>query len=149
MQLHLEGTNSIASPRENVYSLLTDPGFISKSLPDAEEVRVLDATSLEARMKLRIAVVSTALKMKMTIEKTAPPSKATLLAEGAGSGSALKIRSAFELSGDATTNIAWAADAEITGVMAGIGSTLLRGFAAKKVAEIFSDITRAIEAASR
>ena len=148
MQLHLEGTNSISSPRERVYSLLTDPGFISRSLPDAEDVRVLDEAALETKMKVRIAVVSASLRMRMTIERTAPPAKAALFAEGSGSGSSLRIRSTFELTGDATTTMAWAADADITGVMAGIGSTILKGFAARKVAEIFSAITKAVEAAS-
>ena len=31
----------------------------------------------------------------------------------------------------------WVADAEMTGVMAGIGSSILKGFAEKKVREIF------------
>ena len=145
MQLHLDGSNTINSPREKVYALLTDPVFISKALPDAEDVHVLDASSLEAKMKLRIAVVSATLKMKMTVERTSPPGKAALLAEGTGSGSTLKIRSAFELSGESPTTMAWAADAEIGGVMAGMGSSLLRGFAPKKVAEMFASITKAVE----
>jgi len=136
------------SPREKVYSLLTDPNFISKSLPDAEDVRVLDGSSLEAKMKLRIAVVSTTLRMKMTVVRTAPPFKATLVAEGTGSGSSLNITSVFDLSEESPTIMAWSADAEIGGVMAGIGSTLLKGFATKKVAEIFAGITKAVEAAA-
>ncbi len=148
MNIHLDGSNAIHSPREKVYSLLTDPNFISKSLPDSEDVRVIDGSSLEARMKLRIAVVSTTMRMKLRVERTAPPSKATLVAEGAGSGSTLKITSVFDLSGDSQTTMAWSADAEVGGVMAGIGSSLLKGFAAKKVAEIFSGITKAVEASS-
>jgi uncharacterized protein len=148
MKLHLEGSNAMSSSREKVYSLLTDPNFISKSLPDAEDVRVLDGSSLEAKMKLRIAVVSTTLKMKLTVDRTAPPSKATLMVEGTGSGSSLKITSVFDLSEDSPTVMAWSADADISGVMAGIGSTLLRGFATKKVAEIFSGITKAVEVTS-
>jgi uncharacterized protein len=148
MELHLEGSNSMNSSREKVFSLLTDPNFIAKTLPDVEDVQVLDGSSLQARMKLKIAVVSSTLKMKMTISRTAPPSKATLVAEGTGSGSNLRITSVFELSGDAPTTMSWTADAEISGVMAGLGSTLLKGFATKKVAEIFTGITKAVEAAA-
>ncbi len=68
--------------------------------------------------------------------------------KGTGSGSSMKVTSLFELSGDAPTSMHWSADAEITGVMAGLGSSLLKGFAAKKVAEIFEGITKAVEAAS-
>jgi carbon monoxide dehydrogenase subunit G len=41
--------------------------------------------------------------------------------------------------------MSWKADAEISGVMAGIGSSLLRGFATKKVTEIFDGITKSLE----
>jgi carbon monoxide dehydrogenase subunit G len=148
MQLHLDGSNIIRSPQNKVYALLTDAHFIAKALPDANDVHVLDAQSLEATIKLRVAVVSSAMKVKMTIARTVPTSKATLVAEGTGSGSSMKVTSLFELSGDAPTSMHWSADAEITGVMAGLGSSLLKGFAAKKVAEIFEGITKAVEAAS-
>jgi carbon monoxide dehydrogenase subunit G len=99
-------------------------------------------------MKLRVAVVTSVLKVKMSISKTAPGSKATLVAEGTGSGSAMKITSVFDLAGGSSTTMGWSADAEITGVMAGLGSSLLKGFATKKVAEIFEGITKAIEEAA-
>ena len=148
MQLHLEGSNSVKAPKEKVFSLLTNPEFIARTLPDAEDVHIIDGSSLEAKLKLRIAVVSSTMKMNLTIIRTSPPSKATLVAEGTGSGSNLKITSVFDLSGDAPTIMSWTADAEISGLMAGIGSSLLKGFATKKVAEIFSGITKAVESAS-
>ncbi|MDG6957931.1 MAG: hypothetical protein JRN55_04110, partial [Nitrososphaerota archaeon] len=109
MQLHLDGSTVINAPQSKVYALLTDPNFIAKTLPDAEDVHVLDAQSLEARMKLKVAVVSSALKVKMSISKTAPGSKATLVAEGTGSGSAMKITSVFDLAGGSSTTMGWSA----------------------------------------
>ncbi|MDG6953886.1 MAG: SRPBCC family protein [Nitrososphaerota archaeon] len=147
MLLHLDGSNQIGASRDRVYALLTDPGFIAKTLPDAEDIRVLDGSTLEAKVKLRVSVVSSTVRMKMTIGRSEPTTKATLTAEGSGSGSALKIASVFELSGDSPTTMSWSADADITGVMAGLGSTLLRGFATKKVTEIFAGITKAVESA--
>ena len=145
MQLHFDGSSSVAANRQRVYSLLTDPNFIAKNLPDAEDARVIDASSLEARLKVRIAVVSSKLNVKMSIIEKEPPAKATLVADGSGSGSTIKMRSAFALSGNGETTMKWSADADINGVMAGIGSTLLRGYATKKVSEIFTGITKAIE----
>lgn len=147
--MHLDGTNVINAPRARVFSMLTDPNFLATTLPDAEEVRVLDGDSLEARLKLRVAVVSSTLKMKMTVGGREPPARATLSAEGTGSGSTLRVTSVFTLEGDLPTRMSWSADADIAGVMAGLGSTLLRGFAAKKVADIFEGITRAVETASK
>jgi uncharacterized protein len=145
LQLHLDGSNSIQAPIDRVFALLTNPEFLAKTLPDAEDVRVIDSSTLEAKLKLRVAVVSSTLKMKMTVSGLKPPSEATLVAEGAGSGSKLSITSVFRLEGDRPTKMAWSADAEITGVMAGLGSALLKGFATRKVAEIFGGITSAVE----
>ncbi len=146
MQVHLEGSNPMKASRATVFNLLTDPNFLAKTLPDAEDVHVLDGSSLEAKLKFRVAVVSSKLKVKMTVTQKEAPSKATLVAEGSGSGSNMKITSVFTLEGENPTTMKWSADADIGGVMAGLGSTVLRGFATKKVGEIFEGITRAVEA---
>ena len=148
LQLHLDGSNSMNAPQERVFSLLTDPNFLAKTLPDAEDVRVTGPGSLEAKLKLRVAVVSSTLRLKMSVADKSPPNKATLLAEATGSGSTMKISSVFTLEGSSPTTMSWSADAEISGVMAGLGSSLLRGFATKKVGEIFQGITKAVEASA-
>ena len=150
MQLHLNGSTVINAKRERVYQLLTDPKFIATTLPDAVEVAVLDAESLEAKMKVKVALISSSIKIRLRVTERVPPSRARLLAEGSGSGSNLKISSTFSLEGDGrATRVSWVADAEITGLMAGLGSIVLRGFAEKKVSEIFAGITKGIEGASR
>ncbi len=149
MELHLNGSTKIRARREEVFRLVTDPNFIASALPDAEDVAILDKDSLEAKLRVKVALVSSTIKVRLTISDRTSPSRARLLAEGSGSGSSMKINSTFELSGDGSTTMSWAADAEITGLMAGLGSTFLRGLAEKKVAEIFEGITRAVEAKAK
>ena len=150
MELHLTGSTTINGKRERVFQLLTDPNFIATTLPDAVEVAVPDGENLEAKMKVKVALISSSIKVRLRITDRVPPSSARLLAEGSGSGSNLKIISTFSLEGDGTTTtrLSWVADAEITGLMAGLGSLVLRGFAEKKVGEIFAGITKGIEGAS-
>jgi len=146
MQLHLEGSRTIHLKRARAFGLLTDPNFIARSLPDASEVIVLDRDSLEAKVKVKLSIVSGTLNMRLRISDRSAPSRARLTAEGSGTGSGVRVNSTFELEGDGSTTMKWSAEAEITGLMAGLGSTLLRGFAEKKVGEIFDGITRALEA---
>lgn len=145
MELHLEGSNTIAAPRGAVFDRLTDTRFLSEAISGSEDVRVIDESTLEAKVKVRVAVVSSALKVRISMSDKVPPERATLRVDGSGSGSTLKITSNFTLLGDSPTRLEWKADAEIGGVMAGLGSTLLRSFATKKVDEIFSGIIGAIE----
>ena len=150
MQLRLTGSTAINAKRERVFQLLTDPNFIATTLPDAVEVAVPDGENLEAKMRVKVALISISIKVRLKITDRVPPFSARLLAEGSGSGSKLKIISTFSLEGDGmTTRMSWVADAEITGLMAGIGSLVLRGFAEKKVGEIFAGITKGIEGASQ
>jgi uncharacterized protein len=147
MQLHLEGAEDLALPRERVYQLLTDSSFIAKSLPDAQDTKVIDDSHLEARLKIGISFLTTNMNVKMALADKVPPQHAKLLVEGTGSGSNMKIVSDFNLEGDNPTKMKWAADADITGLMAGIGSSILKGFAEKKVKEIFEGIKQAMEKA--
>ena len=144
MQLHLEGTEEMGLPRERVYQLLTDSSFIAKSLPDAQETKVVDESNLEAKMKIGISFLTTRMAVKLRIADKVPPQHARLYVEGSGSGSGMKITSDLDLDGEAATKMKWVADAEITGVMAGIGSSVLKGFAEKKVKEIFEGIKNAM-----
>ena len=146
MQVHLEGSVGIKARAGRVFELLTDPRFIASTLPDAEDVVVVDQNNVEAKIKVRLSLVSSSLRVKLRIGDKRPPGHAMLHAEGSGGGSTLRITSAFDLEGDVSTRVKWMADAEVTGLMAGFGSTLLQGFAEKKVKEIFEGITKAIEA---
>ena len=148
MEIQLSGSNTIKAPRQTVFDRLTSPDFLAKSLPDSEDVRVLDDSTVEGKVKVRVAVVSSTLKVRLTVSSKLPTERATLQVDGSGSGSVLRITSNFALAGDSPTRMDWTAVADITGVMAGLGSTLLKGFATKKVAEIFSGITTAIERSS-
>lgn len=147
MQLHLEGQEDLMLPRERVFELLTNSAFIAKSLPDAQETKVVDESSLDAKMKIGISFLTTNMNVHMKIADMVPSQHARLLVDGTGSGSSMKITSDFNLEGDVPTKMKWAADAEITGVMAGIGSSILKGFAEKKVREIFDGIKKAMEQA--
>lgn len=148
MRLHLEGDEELSIPRERVYELLTNPDFIAKSLPDAQEVRVQSDGTVEAKMKVGISFVTTNMQVKLKITDKVSNQHARLMAEGSGSGSTMKITSDFDLDGDKPTRMKWKADAEITGLMAGMGSSILKGFSDKKVREIFNGIKRAMETQS-
>ncbi len=144
MQLHLEGSEELNLPRERVFQLLTDSSFLAKSLPDAQDAKVIDESNIEAKLKIGMAFLTTHMAVKLKIADRVPPGHARLYVEGSGSGSNMKITSDFDLEGENATKLKWAADAEITGVMAGMGSSVLKGFAEKKVKEVFAGIKNAI-----
>ncbi len=145
MHLHLEGTEILDFPRERVYQLLTDASFLAKSLPNARETKVTGDNTIEAKMKFGISSLAMTMATKIKLADMVPPRHARLILEGAGRGSSMKITSDFNLEGENPTRMKWISNAEITGVMTGIGSSMIKGFAREKVREIFQDIKRTME----
>ncbi len=148
MQLHLEGSSELKQDLETAYNRLTNLEVMARALPDAEDVKVIDSDTAEATVKLKLAVVSTRLRIRVKISGRRPPSHAELSAEGSGSGNRVKIFSTFDLERAGAvgrTKMTWSANAEINGLMAGIGSMMLKGFAVKRMDEMFDAIGIAVE----
>lgn len=145
MILSLEGKQTIDLPREKVFDLLTNTNFIGSALPDAEEVKVIDSENIEARLKVRVSIVSVTMNVKLKVGERERPNYGTLYVNASGSGSNVKIVSRFDLTNDKPTNMTWKAQVEVTGVISGLGSGVLKSFADKKVSEIFGSLTKAMQ----
>jgi carbon monoxide dehydrogenase subunit G len=145
MRLHLEGTEILYLPRERVFQLLTDADFLVKSLPNARETKVMEDNTIEAKIRFGISSLTTTMAATMKLADFSHAHHARLILEGAGSGSRMKITSDFNLEGENPTRMKWVSNAEISGVMAGINSSMIKGFARKKVREIFQDLKKTME----
>ncbi len=61
----------------------------------------------------------------------------------------MHIESILDLSPEGEgTKMAWSAEADLSGLMAGIGSQILKGQSEKQVSQIFSNIKAKLESAS-
>ena len=58
MQLHLEGAENLNLHRERAFQLLTDSSFMSKTLRDAQEIKVIDDSNIEAKMEMGISLLT-------------------------------------------------------------------------------------------
>ena len=84
MQLHLEGSEDLSLPRERVFQLLTDTTFLAKSLPDAQETRVVDENNLEAKMKIGVSFLTANMAVKMRLADKVPSEHASSSGGGRG-----------------------------------------------------------------
>ena len=82
----------------------------------------------EAKIKVGISLVRGTMDMKFAISEKRDQNHARLVADGSGAGSKMHIDSVIDLTPDPEgTKMTWAADADISGLMAGIGSQILEG----------------------
>jgi len=116
------------------------------AVPDIQSYKIIDQDHFEAKIKVGISLVRGTVDMKFAISDKRGQNHARLVADGAGAGSKMHIDSTIDLAPDLEgTRMTWAADADIGGLMAGIGSQILKGQSEKQVSQIFSNIKQKIE----
>lgn len=149
MKLNFSGEEKINSDPLTSSRLLTDISVIAKTIPDAEEVRIISSNQLEAKVKVRIAVISASLLIRMMIMKDAEDS-ISLQTTAKGAGSSIEIKSSFKIiPSDSNTIVNWSADAEISGLIAGLGSQTLKLFADKYIKQIIQNIHSVVESEAK
>jgi carbon monoxide dehydrogenase subunit G len=150
LKFHLDGTLSIRATPEKTFEALSDPEFMISTIPDLQSSKILDKNHFEAKIKVGISVVRGAVDMKFEIRDQTGANHAKLIGDGSGAGSKMHIESVLDLSPDGSgTRMAWSADADLGGLIAGIGSQILKGQSERQVAEIFANIKAKLEAQER
>jgi carbon monoxide dehydrogenase subunit G len=146
LKFHLDGILQINASPEKTFASLSDPNFMVATIPDLQSYRVIDQEHFEAKIKVGISVVRGTVEMKFEIKEKTGGNHAVLIGDGFGAGSRMHIESVLDLSAEGGgTKMVWSANADISGLMAGIGSQILKGQSEKQVSQIFSNIKSTLE----
>jgi len=146
LKFHLEGVVHVNATPAKTFASLSDPAFMVATIPDLQSSRIIDQDHFEAKIKVGISVVRGTVDMKFELMDKTGLNHARLIGDGSGAGSRMHIESTLDLSEeDNGTKMVWSADAEIGGLMAGIGSQILKGQSEKQVTQIFSNIKSKLE----
>ena len=146
MKFHLDGVVHIDATPEKTFTSLSDPAFMVATIPDLQSSRIIDQDHFEAKIKVGISVVRGTVDMKFELKEKSGGNHTRLVGDGSGAGSKMHIESVLDLSADdGGTKMAWSADADISGLMAGIGSQILKGQSEKQVTQIFTNIKSKLE----
>jgi uncharacterized protein len=149
--MDLTGDYRIPAPRATVWAALNDPEVLKACIPNCEELTKTSDTEFVAKVVAKIGPVKASFGGKVTLSDIDPPSGYTISGEGQGGaagfargGAKVRLES---VDGDAATILRYAADAQIGGKLAQIGSRLVEGSARKLADEFFAAF--AAQAAAR
>jgi carbon monoxide dehydrogenase subunit G len=146
LKFRIDGKLNIRSPLEKTYAALTNPEFMATCIPDMQSYDVLDSEHFNAKVRVGIGIVRGVVDMKFELREKVPSTHAKLVGDGSGAGSKMHIDSVFDLSTiETSTDMTWAADADLSGLMAGIGGPILKGQSEKQVARIFQNVRSKLE----
>jgi len=145
LQLEFTGKEELNSEIARVYRFLTSPQELAKSIPDAEDVKVTSANEIEAKVKVKIAVISSSLKVRMKIASN-QQDNVIVTASSSGAGSNVEISTNFKLIPQQNgTLIEWKADARVNGLIAGLGSSTLKAFAERYIKQVIENIHKILD----
>jgi carbon monoxide dehydrogenase subunit G len=140
--MDLTGNYRIAAPRETVWAALNDPEILKACIPGCEELNKTSDTEFVARVIAKIGPVKAGFNGKVSLSDLDPPAGYTISGEGQGGAAGFakggaKVRLETVDDGAATV-LHYAADAQIGGKLAQLGSRLVEGTARKLADEFFT-----------
>lgn len=141
MEIH--GTHTFGAPRDRVWELLLDPNALRAALPACKEFRQIGEDEFEATMSIGVGAVKGTYTGKIQVRDTEPPERYRLLVEGSGRPGFLKGNGLIDLEAkEDTTIVTYRGQAQVGGMIAGVGQRLISASAQLVVGRFFEAMER-------
>ncbi|MGE5325653.1 MAG: SRPBCC family protein [Deltaproteobacteria bacterium] len=143
--MKLEGTFMVPAPRETVWQHLMNPDTLSKSLPGCEKLEAQPDGSFHAEMKVGIGAVKGAYKGRVELFDQVAPERFRIKVDGKGTGGFLKAEGMLTLLGAGQeTLVGYTGEAQVGGVIAGVGQRMVLGAARQIVQHFFQTFSKIV-----
>ncbi|MFZ0640506.1 MAG: carbon monoxide dehydrogenase subunit G [Candidatus Acidiferrales bacterium] len=145
--MKLQGAALLPASREQVWQSLTDPAFLAKCLPGAQELTPDGPSRYKVSMKMGIAAFTGKFEGAVQLADQHSPESFKMSVEGRGAPGFMKGEGTLTLrekSGHAPaqTEVQYSGEAQVGGVIASVGSRMIEA-AAKKIVQQFFDAAAA------
>jgi uncharacterized protein len=134
----LEGAATLPASREKVWELLNDPARLAKILPGCERLEPDGPDRFRVAVKFGIAAISGNYSGWIQLSEKKPPESLRMEMEGKGAPGFVKGGGRLELrEKNGATEIFYAGEAQVGGVIAAVGQRLIEATARKIVQQFF------------
>jgi len=141
--MKVEGSYTFAAPRERIWALLNDPDVLARVTPGVKTLTPQGADAYKAKIELAVGPVKGAYDGTVRITDKTPPERMTLRVEGGGKPGTIRATGELRLEEqDGRTVVNYTGDAQITGLIAGIGHRLIGGVAKQMAGEFFKAVEK-------
>ena len=133
------GSVVIEAPRAAVWELLLDFEQLAKCGPGVQSIERQDDTHASVRAKIGVGFMTLGFTIDLELVEVVPRDRAVIRATGAAPGTQVEGTGQMQLSGpvEGPTTMDYTATVEIFGSLAGMGSRMIEGTAAKLIDETF------------
>lgn len=147
--MKLEGTCAISASRETVWKFLMDPETLAKALPGCERFEADSAGGFRATLKVGLAAIKGTYQGRVEIFDRVPPERYRMKIEGQGTGGFIKGEGSITLRDSAGgTELNYAGEAHVGGILAAVGQRLILGAAKQIVNQFFEAFAGRVRSAN-
>ena len=142
--MEFTGSVDIDAPRQQVWDLLLDFEELGTCGPGVQSIERRDETHASVRAKVGIGFMTMGFTIELELVEVEEPDRAVIKAAGQAPGNQVEGRGEMRLSGppEGPTHMDYTATVDLFGSLAGVGSRMIEGTAAKLIDQTF-DCVRA------
>jgi uncharacterized protein len=144
MSMEMTGEYRIPAPRQRVWEALNDPAILKACIPGCRQLEKVSDTDFTAIVATKVGPVSATFRGSVNLSDLDPPNGYTLTGQGQGGAAGfarMGARVSLKQERDDTL-LAYAAQADIGGKLASVGSRLVHTVARKNADDFFSAFAR-------
>ena len=140
--MKISGTAELNAPVDAVWSALTDPAVLVRTIPGCEQLEQTGPDAYRMTVTAGVASIKGTYQGEVALHDRQPPSSFLLRASGAGAPGTVSADVTVNLAdaGDGRTRLAYDADAVVGGMIGGVGQRMLSGVAKKTAGEFFRNV---------
>lgn len=138
--MEFSGAVDIPATREAVFAFVTDPNRVGACGPGVESIEIIDATHFRAKAKVGVGFINARFVVDLEFTEQQAPDMAIIRARGQAPGSAVDALGRMNLVDgpeEGTTTMLWAAEVNISGMLASVGARMIEGTANKMIGQTF------------
>ncbi|RBY88779.1 carbon monoxide dehydrogenase subunit G [Blastococcus sp. TF02A-26] len=140
--MKLDGSAVLHGTPEQVWSVITDPAVLARTIPGCESLRLTGPDEYEMNVSVGVGAIRGTYAGAVRLTDQQRPTSYVMHASGAGApGNArAKVLISLAADGDGATTLTYSADAVVGGPVAGVGQRMITGVAKRMAGQFFSAI---------
>jgi carbon monoxide dehydrogenase subunit G len=147
--VNLDGSAVLSAPPEQVWSLLTDPAVLARTIPGCQTLEKIGEDSYTMTVSAGVGAIRGTYAGQVRLTDLKPHASYVMHASGTGGPGSVRAKVQVNLHAQGgTTNVTYSADAVVGGAVAGVGQRMITGVAKRMAGQFFAAVDAEITGAA-
>jgi uncharacterized protein len=145
--VNLDGSAVLGAAPEQVWSVLTDPAVLARTIPGVESLQQVGEDSYTMVVSAGVGAVRGKYAGEVRLSDLSFPTSYVMHASGSGGPGSVRATVQIGLAPvGAGTELTWSADAVVGGPVAGVGQRMISGVAKRMAGQFFAAVDQELSA---